>query len=525
MMRWRWVVALLFLFVSQVAYAQQGQPAGGFGVSSVSIVTANGVSGTCANPTTTPACTISLGNNTPAITGVLVAVNPGSIGIGTPGTGYTVGDLLTLSLAGATFTTPPQAVVAAVSGGVPTEFTLINSGVATTVPAASGTFSTSGGTGSGATITGSFGPIAATISMQALNQGGNLFINQPVGAFFAPQAENVFIGPFAGGNFTSSFNTAVGENSCGIGLNVAVTGGNNTCLGNDNMRNIGATAQANTSVGNNALRNQTGNSSAAFGQSTAQNYKGNNSLFLGTGIVQNSDTGNNVIIIGLGSVADTPTTSTGQYFGLFGGTSTTPLISIAGINAPTTATTTLHGSTFLIPDALTSQGGTCNSAAGQLSTTTTGCPGFTLAIASGGTGDTGTAWSTYSPTVTCSTSGTITTDTVAGRSKTIGKTVFIQVNVNIATLGTCLGNLQISVPVAANGTGASYPISGFNSTVGTTGLPASVTSASGIVIPFVTAPAANNYYVAGVYESSFLLGRDIEPASNDNLPLYLNAAA
>lgn len=66
------------------------------------------------------------------------------------------------------------------------------------------------------------------------------------------------------------------------------------------------------------------------------------------------------------------------------------------------------------------------------------------------------AWSTYSPTVT-SAIGTITTvGAVAARSKTIGKTVFVEADVTITTAGTGAGNLQVTLPTAA----AAFPFVG-----------------------------------------------------------------
>jgi hypothetical protein len=70
----------------------------------------------------------------------------------------------------------------------------------------------------------------------------------------------------------------------------------------------------------------------------------------------------------------------------------------------------------------------------------------TVAVANGGTGDTGTAWTSYTPTITVG-AGTITTlGTVAGRYKTIGKTLFWSASVAITTNGTAATSLSISLP-------------------------------------------------------------------------------
>lgn len=73
----------------------------------------------------------------------------------------------------------------------------------------------------------------------------------------------------------------------------------------------------------------------------------------------------------------------------------------------------------------------------------------TVAIANGGTGDTGTAWASYSPTVTTF-SGSITTlGTVTGRYKQLGKTVWFQVSVSITTIGTGAGYIKATLPFTA----------------------------------------------------------------------------
>lgn len=120
------------------------------------------------------------------------------------------------------------------------------------------------------------------------------------------------------------------------------------------------------------------------------------------------------------------------------------------------------------------------------------------AVANGGTGDTGTAWVTYTPTVACS-SGTVTTDTAAGRYKTIGKTVFLQIGVIISSIGTCSGGFTATLPANANSVGLIYPLSGYNGSVGTS-FPA--VADSGIAIFTVSLPTTNSYYVGGTYESN-----------------------
>lgn len=59
----------------------------------------------------------------------------------------------------------------------------------------------------------------------------------------------------------------------------------------------------------------------------------------------------------------------------------------------------------------------------------------TLPLANGGTGDTGTAWTPYTPTVVCS--GGSGTWSALGRSKTLGKTVYVSIAVTLSAIGTC----------------------------------------------------------------------------------------
>lgn len=65
-----------------------------------------------------------------------------------------------------------------------------------------------------------------------------------------------------------------------------------------------------------------------------------------------------------------------------------------------------------------------------------------LAVSEGGTGDSGTAWTTASITLAAQ-SGTLTTASATMRYKKIGKTVFYNINVSITTNGTGAGYLIV----------------------------------------------------------------------------------
>jgi len=113
-----------------------------------------------------------------------------------------------------------------------------------------------------------------------------------------------------------------------------------------------------------------------------------------------------------------------------------------------------------------------NAATGNLSLT------GTVAVANGGTGDTGTAWASYSPgAVTCG-SGTITATTTAV-SKSIGKTFYAHIDLTETSNAACAGSITIAtaLPATPNHT---TTCSGMNKSTGI-----------GLAI-FVTAPGANS---------------------------------
>jgi hypothetical protein len=83
----------------------------------------------------------------------------------------------------------------------------------------------------------------------------------------------------------------------------------------------------------------------------------------------------------------------------------------------------------------------------------------TLPIANGGTNDTGTAWTTFTPTLTC---GTATFTVNSARSKTLGKTVWISLDFTITAIGTCTLQLTFTLPATPQSGGgmAGYTING-----------------------------------------------------------------
>lgn len=68
----------------------------------------------------------------------------------------------------------------------------------------------------------------------------------------------------------------------------------------------------------------------------------------------------------------------------------------------------------------------------------------TLPVANGGTADTGTAWTTYTPTLTCGVGSATSTNT--GRYKQLGKTMFIELRVQVTAVGTCTTSATLNLP-------------------------------------------------------------------------------
>jgi len=89
---------------------------------------------------------------------------------------------------------------------------------------------------------------------------------------------------------------------------------------------------------------------------------------------------------------------------------------------------------------------------------TTGVTG-TLPVANGGTGDTGTAWTAYTPSISA-TSGSFTTVSTSGRWKAIGKTAFVSIQITITTNGTAAGAILVGLPSAAASGGIDYSFTG-----------------------------------------------------------------
>lgn len=126
--------------------------------------------------------------------------------------------------------------------------------------------------------------------------------------------------------------------------------------------------------------------------------------------------------------------------------------------------------------------------------------GGALTVAEGGTGDTGTAWSSFTATPTCG-SASITSNSF--KSKTLGKTTDAQLDFTITSLGSCSTSLTFTLPNTPNSGG----MLAFRDTSGTTNSLGGCSVASGSTTATCVKGAgaayqANEHMVgSGVYEN------------------------
>jgi hypothetical protein len=147
----------------------------------------------------------------------------------------------------------------------------------------------------------------------------------------------------------------------------------------------------------------------------------------------NGGTGGSLTLNGAtsGAVTQVPQAVAGTPTVAWGTSSGTPAVTASGPLAITAAT----GNATCATCATTTNGGALSatapiaiSAGGVISITSP------LPVANGGTGDTGTAWTAFTASPVC---GTATFTTNAARSKTLGKTTWITVDIAFTALGTC----------------------------------------------------------------------------------------
>lgn len=109
-----------------------------------------------------------------------------------------------------------------------------------------------------------------------------------------------------------------------------------------------------------------------------------------------------------------------------------------------------------------------------------GTVGTSGQISSSGSGtqviNTSNYWVAFNNPITCS-SGTPGSQTVSGLYKQMGKSVQVQFNATLTTVGTCSGNVQVNLPFTAAASGA---LNGRETTTGNT-ITGQVSSGSGVV--------------------------------------------
>jgi hypothetical protein len=172
--------------------------------------------------------------------------------IGSGGTGYTVGDTLTVS--GGVFTSAATFTVATVSAGVITGLTFVQGGFYTTFP--SNPAATTGGTGSGATINLNAGVLQSTFT---ITNAGSGYVEQPTVTFSG------------GGGSGAAAYARIGSDVTvkGLGTNLDFNTPNGTGL---RVLDGGQTSAAYWSVGGgtNAVFRTVGNAAAYFDNNNAQ---------------------------------------------------------------------------------------------------------------------------------------------------------------------------------------------------------------------------------------------------------------
>jgi hypothetical protein len=282
----------------------------------------------------------------------------------TGGAGYAVGDSVTLN---AGCSNNPVVTVNAVSGGSITAYDVVYVGVCSSIPANPITQLSSTGSGSGATFSFNWGPVAAWLDSASLSNGnGDLYIGGNLSSGYGAGevaggmdygSENTFVGIRAGGNATSgSFNTALGHNAFGIGAGVAVTGTNDVAIGTDSMRNSTSTTFS-IAIGANSMHDGgVESTSVAIGSSALfgnANANGSDNVAIGSGALSSSSisTAKQEVCIGRSTCSNVTTASNDIAIGenaMINATSTSNSIAIGSFALQSDGTVSSTGNNVAI---------------------------------------------------------------------------------------------------------------------------------------------------------------------------------
>ncbi len=134
---------------------------------------------------------------------------------------------------------------------------------------------------------------------------------------------------------------------------------------------------------------------------------------------------------------------------------------------------------------------------------TTGVTG-TLPVVNGGTGDTGTAWTTFTPTISCGAGALAGYTSQLGRYKRIGKTVFVSINITPSGAGTCSGAQVINGLPVTSGSNLSqlFGRDGTNGKLIVGQLANASTAIGAITYDNLNVVAGDVIYINGTYESN-----------------------
>lgn len=289
-----------------------------------------------------------------------------------------------------------------------------------------------------------------TITQGLQVSGGPATLSSGQGALAASAAGGAIVQGF-GASFDLSFNNNTGTNVCAVATGTRTLNCNTITITNPLGVASGGTGIASGTSGG-ILGYTASGTLASSGALTA------NAIVLGGGagatptVLGSLGTTTTVLhgnVAGAPSFAAvvsadmniTPTTCTNQFVTAVSsggvGTCTTDTLASAQHANQGTTTTVLHGNAA----------GNPSFGAIALTTDVTG----TLPIANGGTNDTGTAWTSFTPTFTC---GSATFTNNSSSSKTLGKTTWAQIDVTISAIGSCTTPITFTAPNTAQTGGA-----------------------------------------------------------------------